>query len=398
MLDVLYSGVARWRRRDAERRPETRRRLDRPVISIGNLSVGGTGKTPVVAAVAGWLIAQGERPAILSRGYKRRDPLPGVVVVSDGQAIRSSLAHAGDEPLMLARAVPGAVICVAEDRYLAGRLAEQQLGATVHLLDDGFQHLRLERDVDVLVTTPGEIPNGHVLPRGRLREPADAAARAHMLIVMGATAGAAASEAWTLGIGEACGARRVTAAPRRVSGGAPASGGGPPSGAAGLRSGGDRDREPGLSGGGLPPNARVLLVAGIANPQRFAADVRGAGWTVVGERWFADHHAFTPADLARIAALAAEHRADVVFTTEKDAVRFEAARPTAFPLYAVPLSVEFDPPGGLFDRIASVLPARSADRGAAFSRTEAYGVPPPAGDGGTLRPPAGDLPPAGGPL
>ena len=88
------------------------------------------------------------------------------------------------------------------DRYLAGRLAEQQLGATVHVLDDGFQHLELARDLDILVTSVGEIPNGQVIPSGRLREPIDAAARAQVLVVSDATAGAAAAEAWALGISQ----------------------------------------------------------------------------------------------------------------------------------------------------------------------------------------------------
>jgi tetraacyldisaccharide 4'-kinase len=350
LLDFLYSGVARWRRRAMERRPEARRRLERPVISIGNLSVGGTGKTPVVAAVARWLVERGERPAILSRGYKRLEPLPGVVVVSDGLAVHATLARAGDEPLMLAREVPEAVVCVAEDRYLAGVLAERRLGATLHVLDDGFQHLALARDLDVLVTIAGEIPNGQVLPRGRLREPADAAARAHVLVVMDATAGAASAEAWTLGISEACGARRVIGEPRSVG-----------------------RLEPGAGNRIAEETPRVLLVAGIANPQRFAADVRTAGWTVVGEQWFPDHHAFTAGDVARISTKIAEVGADAVFTTGKDAVRFEALGSTPFPLYTVPLTVEFDPPTVLFDRIATVLSARSAHRGPPAA--EACGAP-----------------------
>jgi tetraacyldisaccharide 4'-kinase len=367
LLEIIYSSVARWRRQRTERWPETRRRLERPVISIGNLSVGGTGKTPVVAAVSRWLIERGERPSILSRGYKRRVPLPGVVVVSDGRDVRASLAHAGDEPLMLARAVPGAIVCVSEDRYLAGALAERQLGATVHVLDDGFQHLGLARDLDVLVTAPGEIPNGHVLPRGRLREPADAAARAHLLVVMDANASEASAEAWTLGVGEACGGLRRVGAPRAVGSG---------EAAIGSRITGGTETREGLSGEGVLPDSRVLLVAGIANPQRFADDVRAAGWTVVGELWFPDHHGFRPPDLARIAARLAESGAAAVFTTEKDTVRFEGLGPLSFPLYAVPLTVEFDPPHALFDRIATVLPTRSASRGA-FSRAEACGDPPP---------------------
>jgi tetraacyldisaccharide 4'-kinase len=329
-------------------------------VSIGNLSVGGTGKTPVVAAVARWLIENGERPSILSRGYKRREPLPGVVVVSAGREVTTALAHAGDEPLMLARALPGAVVCVAEDRYLAGVLAERRLGATVHILDDGFQHHALARDLDVLVTALGEIPNGHVLPRGRLREPADAAARAHVLVVMGATAGAASSEAWTLGVGEACGARRVIGSPRRV--GTLESGVGSRTTRAGsdLRAGQDRAGDSGLSGVDLLPGARVLLVAGVANPQRFADDVRAAGWNVAGEMWFADHHAFSLGDVIRIEAKMAASRAEAVFTTEKDAVRFDALGPTRFPLFAVPLAVEFDPPNMLFDRIGALVAMRRA--------------------------------------
>ncbi len=308
------------------------------MISIGNLSVGGSGKTPVVAAVTRWLLEQGHRPSILSRGYKRREPLPGVVVVSDGRDVLASLSRAGDEPLMLARAVPGAVVCVAEDRYLAGVLAERQLGATVHVLDDGFQHFALARDLDVLVTTPGEIPHGRVLPRGRLREPADAAARAHQLVVMGATAGAAASEAWTLGISEACGAVRRVGEPRPIG-----------------------NREPGAGSriesgieGWMSPGARVMLVAGIANPQRFADDVRAAGWMVVGEQWFADHHPFTARDIANIATRAANCGAEAVFTTDKDAVRLEALD-APFPLFRLPITLEFDPPTVLFDRIGLLL-------------------------------------------
>ena len=185
--------------------------------------MGGTGKSPVVAALAAWLVQQGERPAILSRGYRRRDDVPGVVVVSDGQTLREGLGRSGDEPLMLARAVPGAIVCVCPDRHLAGVLAERRLGATVHLLDDGFQHFNLARDLDVLVTTPGEIGEGRVVPHGRLREPRDAAARAHVLVVMGATAGAAVTEGWALGVGLACGAERVLGEPCLVGSGPQAS-------------------------------------------------------------------------------------------------------------------------------------------------------------------------------
>jgi len=120
----------RVRRRRMERQPQRRRQLARPVISVGNLSMGGTGKSPVVSAIAQWLIDHGQRPAILSRGYARADAVDGVVVVSDGRSIQSTLDRSGDEPMMLARQVPGAIVCVSPDRHLAGTLAERELGET----------------------------------------------------------------------------------------------------------------------------------------------------------------------------------------------------------------------------------------------------------------------------
>ncbi|MGQ0734321.1 MAG: tetraacyldisaccharide 4'-kinase, partial [Acidobacteriota bacterium] len=209
LLDLLYAHAARMRRRWYERRPNARRHLTRPVISVGNLSVGGTAKTPLVARLAAWLVETGERPAILSRGYGRDDRPDGVVVVSDGTRVLADLATAGDEPLMLARAVPRAIVAVADDRHLAGVIAERRLGATAHLLDDGFQHVGLARDLDILLTTPGEAAAGRVLPFGRLRESPDAASRAHVVVVLATDLAGARAEAWTLGVGEAVAARRT---------------------------------------------------------------------------------------------------------------------------------------------------------------------------------------------
>jgi tetraacyldisaccharide 4'-kinase len=340
LLDSIYGHVMRARRRRFERQPQRQRRLARPVISVGNLSMGGTGKSPVVAAIAQWLIDAGERPAILSRGYARRDPVDGVVVVSDGASIHCAVDRSGDEPLMLARQVPRAVVCVAPERYLAGRLAEQQLGCTVHVLDDGFQHLELARDLDVLVTSVGEIPGGKVIPAGRLREPVDAAARAHVLVVSDATAGAAAAEAWTLGISQACAAVRTLGAPL-ASGGSP-----------GIE-------DPGSGIGEM----KVLAVAGIAHPDRFVTSLRGAGWNVVDSLAFRDHHDYSTSDLAVIDAKMKSEGAAAVFTTEKDAVRFEALGALPFPWYRVPLRVEFDPADALFGSITAMLRTASARAG-----------------------------------
>src|SRR4026209_454756 len=127
MLSDIYAAIVRRRRERYARRPDLRQRLRRPVISVGNLAVGGRGKTPMVAAITRELLAMGERPAILTTGYARMDAGEGVVVVRDPEGIRSDLARAGDEPLMLARALDGVSVLVASDRYLAGRLAEHAL-------------------------------------------------------------------------------------------------------------------------------------------------------------------------------------------------------------------------------------------------------------------------------
>ena len=328
----------RARRRWAERHPDRQRHLGHPVISVGNLSVGGTGKSPVVAAIANWLVAQGERPSILSRGYARADTPDGVVVVSDGTRELAAIDRAGDEPLMLARQVRGAVVCVSPDRHLAGTLAERRFGCTVHLLDDGFQHLELARDLDILVTTVGEIAQGRVLPLGRLREPIDAASRAHVLVVSGATAGAASAEAWALGISQSCAALRSLGAPIAIK-----------------REGANGTRESPLVGRDDEGLGKVLAVTGIANPQRFADSLKGAAWPVADLLAFRDHHQFTMSDISKIAAKLRETGAAAVFTTDKDAVRFEALAPLPFPLFRVPLSVEFDPPEVVFESVRAVL-------------------------------------------
>jgi len=182
----LYSALARLRRTNVETTPGASRRLNRPVVSIGNLVVGGSGKTPLAALVARLLAEAGERPAVLSRGYARTDPDDGVTIVSDGQRLRADLARAGDEPLLLARSLPGVAVLVCADRYLAGCLAEQHLGATVHVLDDGFQHMQLERDVNLLIVDRADVERPRLLPSGRLREPLSAARAADAVLVTGA--------------------------------------------------------------------------------------------------------------------------------------------------------------------------------------------------------------------
>jgi tetraacyldisaccharide 4'-kinase len=302
VLSAVYGRVARLRRSWYEQRPHARRRLDRPVISVGNLVVGGSGKTPVVEAMARLLREMGERPAILSRGYARRRGVDGgrlralrfgaeVLVVSDLERVLEPVERSGDEPQMLARALPGTPVLVSPDRHLAGRLAERRFGCTVHILDDGFQHLQLARTIDVLLVSPADLEE-RVLPSGRLREGLDAARVADALIVSGSSdeAGRVSS---ALGV--------PTVFRMETTFGA-------------LRPLGEGEAPP-------PAGARVVAVAGIARPERFFRALHSQGWNVVAELRYPDHHWYSVRDLAEINNAAQEAQARIVVTTEKDAVR-----------------------------------------------------------------------------
>jgi len=289
LISAVYSRVAELRR-SWYARPHARARLHHPVISVGNLSVGGSGKTPIVASLARLLLARGWRPAILTRGYARRVHRDGVLVVSDGTRVRAGVDESGDEPLMLARILPGVPVLVSPDRYLAGILAERQFGATVLLLDDGFQHLQLARDVDLLVVTPADLED-RVLPSGRLREPMSAARAADAVLVHGSPDDVHRVQAAT-GVATAFLVCRRYAPLRGIA-------------------------------GELGSGRRVLAVAGIARPERFFAAAREAGLDVAGELAFRDHHWFTARDVSRIARRARALGADAVVTTDKDAVRLE---------------------------------------------------------------------------
>jgi tetraacyldisaccharide 4'-kinase len=303
MLSTLYAAAARRRREWYVDRPELRRRLRRPVISIGNIAVGGRGKTPFAATVARLLLAMGERPAILSRGYKRADPQDGVVVVRDAERLRADLARAGDEPLMLARQLAGAIVITATDRYLGGRVAEHHLGATVHLLDDGFQHFQLDRDADIVLVASEDL-EGSTLPAGRLREPPDVLIAADAVVALDRIDRPMTPEAFFT-------------ATRRV--GAPV-----------------------FPGDGSAAR-KLFVLAGIAQPAPFLAAVQGDGATVVGTRFFRDHHAYSARDVAEVFAEARAAGADAVVTTEKDYVRLLPHRPFVLPAGYVPLTMEVEP-------------------------------------------------------
>jgi tetraacyldisaccharide 4'-kinase len=310
-LSSVYGVAAAWRRRWYDGDPARRRRLRRPVVSVGNLTVGGSGKTPIVAHLARLLLEHGERPSILSRGYGRHRPQDGVTVVSDGAAVLAGIGLAGDEPLMLARALPGVPVLVGASRYLSGRLAEERLGVSIHLLDDGFQHLELRRDIDLLVIDERDL-NDQLVPVGRLRERLTAAAQADAALVNSVDDFAAERIGRALGLSTCFRVERRLGLPHR------------------------------LDGAAVPTNDRVLAAAGIARPEQFFADLASAGWNVVGTIRFPDHHRFTNRDLKRLTAAARAADA-IVMTTEKDAVRLAADELGTLVVAAVPLTARIEP-------------------------------------------------------
>lgn len=310
-LSAVYGGVARLRRSWYERRPASRTRLPRPVVSIGNLSVGGSGKTPVVAAVARLLLAGGHRPAILSRGYGRRSS-SNLVIVSEGSGPLVPVEESGDEPQMLARDLAGVPVVVAADRARAGQAAIERFSPSVLILDDGYQHLRLERTVDLLVLSAGDLEE-KLLPLGRLREPLSAARGAHAILVYG-SAQDAKDVAARVGVSRAFNVSThilplqplLTAMP--------------------------------------PESARVVAVAGIARPGRFFDALRQQGHEVVRQHVFADHHWFSEADVRQVEQSAQETVVDCVVTTAKDAVRLERhRRAMRLPWAILPIGVSIEP-------------------------------------------------------
>lgn len=275
-----------------------------PVVSVGNLAVGGAGKTPVVLALAARLAAAGRRPAVLSRGYgaTRGDDR----VVSDGEKVLLDAAQGGDEPVLLARRLPGLrVLCGPDRARLSARAVA--LGADVLLLDDGFQHRRLRRDLDVVVidaTNP--FGNGHCLPYGPNREPRSALRRAGLVWLTHADRATADGLASLRAL-----ARSTTGRPPVESRHAPRD----------LADGTLRETMPleALSG------RRVALLTGVARPASVRRSVEGLGATVVSSAAFPDHHRFTPAEVEDVLRAAGGAGAAWVVTTEKDAVRLPAA-------------------------------------------------------------------------
>ncbi|HLI62951.1 MAG TPA: tetraacyldisaccharide 4'-kinase [Terriglobales bacterium] len=292
-LCALYGAVVRSRNVLYDRGALKSYKLQGPVVSIGNLTVGGSGKTPFLIALGELLQQRGVAFDVLSRGYRRASK--GIALVDPEGSPRDF----GDEPLLIARQLRVPVI-VGEDRYAAGQFAEQKFGPQLHLLDDGFQHRRLARDFDIVLVTERDARDS-LLPAGRLREPLASLARANAVVLTNDTSGEglpiAQQHLWRV--------RREIVVP------------------------------PDLTG-------PCFAFCGIARPENFFEQLQAAGVELAGKRSFRDHHAYTASDVRQLLGLRRLHGARGFVTTEKDAVNLQSQVAALAPLHVAPVRVQLE--------------------------------------------------------
>jgi|BarGraIncu00222A_1022003.scaffolds.fasta_scaffold54618_2 tetraacyldisaccharide 4'-kinase len=286
-LAALYGAAVRARNELYDRRALTLSHLQGPVVSIGNLTVGGSGKTPFLILLGELLKEHSILFDVLSRGYRRMTT--GVVPVDPLGAPREY----GDEPLLIARKL-GVPVIVGEDRYAAGRLGEEKFGPRLHLLDDGFQHRRLAREFDIVLATSSDARDS-LLPTGRLREPLSSLRRADAVVLTNDMPG----DGLRLGRQQVWRVTRDIVAPQT--------------------------KEP------------CLAFCGIARPQNFIAQLRAAGVMLAGTRSFRDHHRYSAEDVRQLLRLRKQHGATAFVTTEKDAVNLDGHLEALQPIHVVPV-------------------------------------------------------------
>jgi tetraacyldisaccharide 4'-kinase len=317
-LTGLYAAATALRNRMYDHGVLSSRRLERPVVSVGNLSVGGSGKTPFVIALGELLKARGIPFDVLSRGYGRKTR--GVLVVDkDGAA-----ADFGDEPLLIARRL-GVPVIVGESRYAAGLVAEKKFQQQLHILDDGFQHRHLSRDFDIVLMTERDFED-ELLPSGRLREPLSSLHRADAIVLLDHPSSRrdGASRVFPTALQQ----KPVWRIKRELV---------------------------------LPnlPSAPIVF-CGIARPEQFFAQVRAAGITPAAEIDFRDHHAYTRGDVDRLLASRAKLGAGGggFLTTEKDAVNLGSLQADLKPLAVGVLTVTIDNSDAVVDAILARISER----------------------------------------
>jgi len=293
----LYSLAVRLRATAYSRGWLRVRELNHPVVCVGNLTVGGSGKTPLVAAITQLLVSRGFKPGILTRGYGRQSGARLIALVP-GRQHDPDPREVGDEPALLARALPGVPIVICADRYRGGRFAGQHFGVNIHLMDDGFQHFALRRDIDIVavdVTRP--FFEDTLLPAGRLREPVSGLRRAHLVVLTRvACEDTSPLEKRLLAVNSNL---RIFRSQTALQGFL---------------------KVP--SGKILPaetlPVGPVVAFCGIGNPQAFFDDLRRWRSNVLFTRKFPDHHHYTKNDLTGLSRDAIQSGATALVTTEKD--------------------------------------------------------------------------------
>jgi tetraacyldisaccharide 4'-kinase len=294
------------------------RRLPVPVISVGNITLGGTGKTPMVVWLARYLMKRGKRVAVLSRGYG--GSVKGEIrIVSDGSTVLLSPEEAGDEPYLLAKKIPGLMVVIGADRHQAGLLAMKELQPDLFILDDGFQHLRLERDLNILLLDAGRpFSNGATLPAGFLREAPAAGLRADLAVYTRSREGESVPDLFP--------DKPSCRTKHRLCGLVPLDWGEP------------------LGFSSLKPEDRVMAFSGIADPEAFFNGLEAEGVRLVTTISFPDHTPYGEAELAAICRLRDSSRSTVLLTTEKDAVKLAPFAERLGRCFAVSLELEFGDP------------------------------------------------------
>jgi tetraacyldisaccharide 4'-kinase len=300
-LGGLYNAATFFRNKAFDFGLLKTERVSIPVIAVGNLTAGGTGKTPLVEYIVAFLLGRGKKVAVLSRGYGRLSR--GPVVVSDGKSLLADAAEGGDEAVQVARKFPGAVVVVAE-RRAAGARKSGELGAEVLVLDDAFQHRALHRDCNILVIDASkDIRRELPLPAGRRREPLSGIRRADLIVWAGGGTALTLGDLAPLVERYFRGpmARALVEAQGLVHAGS-----------------GEATEVKEFAA------KRVLAFSGIGNPGRFAETVAATGAELAGWVTFQDHHRYTGGDIQGLLETFRTSRADLMMTTEKDAVRMMA--------------------------------------------------------------------------
>ena len=328
----LYSLGARIHRIFMRLTSSTRSRPECAIVSVGAITVGGAGKTPLAARLAAGLRARGYRVVLASRGYKGKHR-EAVTVVSDGAHIHAYAAEAGDESLVLAAHAPGVPVLVGRDRGVVGQYAVSHFGAEILVLDDGFQHHRLSRDLDIVsLDGAAGLGNARVLPAGPLREPRRGLRRANWIcIVDGDGTPPPGAARWLAKLARA--KRFAFRARRRPS-------------ALFSLDGSERRPLGELSG------RRVGLLSGIARPGSFRRSVESLGAEVVCERTFSDHHAFTARDLRGL-----DPAAELWLTTEKDAIKILPSWALGTSIWVLQIELEIEDEGAVLTALEAVLHA-----------------------------------------